>query len=126
MSQENRVLEYESPLPRATEARFPTGVRLIVILCLLPALVLPFVDYAELISPLDIAARFFRQAVHRWDGRTVIDMLGLYFFVGIPLVLCHLRLLIFGELSKIESWAGYVVVVLGIGRDIVYRHAARV
>jgi len=109
MSQEKPILDYASPPP--TAAKFPTPVRRIVILFLLPALALPFVKYAASDSPLSIVA----EALHwtRPDSAFGI-MLGLSFFVGIPLVLCHLRLLAFGELSKIECWAGYAVAALAM------------
>ncbi|MCL2647508.1 MAG: hypothetical protein FWD61_10975 [Phycisphaerales bacterium] len=113
MSQENLVLEYDS---RPIGPRFSTVVRRIVLLFILPALVLPFVEHIGTVSPWDSVANFFYRTGHdRWNSLTIsIATDGLIFFVGIPLVLCHLRLLILGELSKMETWAGYVVAVLGM------------
>ncbi|MCL2648548.1 MAG: hypothetical protein FWD61_16340 [Phycisphaerales bacterium] len=112
MPKENLILDYSSP---PTVVKFPTPIRLIVLLFILPALVLPFVEYAvSIVSPLTAATEFFHRVVLRWTAQIFLAMLGLPFFVGIPLVLCHLRLLIFGELSKMERWTGFVVAVLGM------------
>jgi len=92
------------------------SVRLVVLLFVLPAVVLPFVKHVGTESPWDDVANFFQQPGHyRWNSVTIsVATGGLIFFVGIPLVLCHLRLLIFGELSKIEVWIGRVVAFLGM------------
>ena len=119
MSKENLILDYASPQPIAV--RFPTAVRRIVLLFILPALVLPFVKYGSYSgSPLDATAELFRLITHRWKGYPwgdsvyLLAMLGPIFFVGIPLVLYHLRLLIFSKLSKIEIWTGYILAILGM------------
>jgi len=116
MSQEKPILEYAAP--QLFEVKFPTLIHLIVLLLTLPALALPFVGYVryvEQISPLEAAVEFFRytSSSSALDLRD-LTMPGLFFFVGIPLALCHLRLLIFGELSRIEVWLGYIIAVLGI------------
>ncbi|MCL2645728.1 MAG: hypothetical protein FWD61_01840 [Phycisphaerales bacterium] len=111
MPKENLVLEYAPPPITTT---FPTNVRLIVILFLLSALPLPFVLYVSAASPLAAAVWFFREVIDGWNSQIWLFMMGLFFFVGIPLVLCHLRLLIFGELSKMEIWGGYIVAALGM------------
>ena len=119
MSQENLILEYGS---QPMTVKFPTSVRLIVLLFILPALVLPFVERIGSVSPWDEVANFYyRTDATRWY-RVTIGMAaeGLIFFAGIPLVLCHLRLLIFGELSRIERWGGYVVAVLGMAATAIF------
>ncbi|MCL2639914.1 MAG: hypothetical protein FWD53_03620 [Phycisphaerales bacterium] len=112
MPQENLILDYAPP---PLTAKFPTTVRVIVLLFILPALALPFAEYIWSISPLEAAERFFRLLKRGGKEDFLwLYMHGLFFFTGIPLVLCHLRLLIFGELSKIEAWLGYIMAALGM------------
>ncbi|MCL2640818.1 MAG: hypothetical protein FWD53_08240 [Phycisphaerales bacterium] len=113
MSPQPPILDYDSSQP--TTVKFPTLIRLIVLLFILPALALPFVTFAGYPdwSPMDLVAEFFR-AANSWDRFPFFTAMGLMLFVGIPLVLCHLRVLIFGELSKMEIWAGYIVAALGM------------
>ena len=112
MSQEKLVLEYASSQPAVV--RFPTVVRVIVLLFILPALVLPFVEHLKSAPPLYHVVYFFRRPSYGDFFGVFPFMLCLNFFVGIPLVLCHLRLLIFGEFSRIERWGGYAVAFLGM------------
>ena len=96
MSQHPPILDYASPSFTA-KMKLPPTVRLIVLLLILPtllstSLLMAMVEYFDLVSLV----------------------LGTPFLVGISLVLCHLRLLIFGELSKIERRIGYIVTGLGI------------
>ncbi|MCL2648338.1 MAG: hypothetical protein FWD61_15235 [Phycisphaerales bacterium] len=114
MSKGNLVLDYASQ-PIAAPVKFPTVVRLIVLLFILPALVLPFVGHPNWPSPLQaLAVAFQREWMGDHKQMICFYTMVLSGFVGIPLVLCHLRVLIFGELSRIEVWAGYVVAFLGM------------
>jgi len=119
MPQENPILDYASP-PIVATVKFPTFVRLVVLLLILPALAMPFVTFWGA-SPLNTAADFFG-LMHYFPGMSLEafsemavgwGIFGLNVFVGIPLVLCHLRVLVFGELSRVERWVGYVVAILG-------------
>ncbi|MCL2641355.1 MAG: hypothetical protein FWD53_10950 [Phycisphaerales bacterium] len=113
------ILDYASP-PVVAKVEFPTFVRLVVLLFIVPALAMPFVTFGGT-SPLNTVADFFQMSYDclKTDLKAFSEMatgwgvFGLNIFVGIPLVLCHLRVLIFGKLSRIESWAGYVVAILG-------------
>ena len=94
MSQERPILDYASPQPMT--AKFPTPIRLTVLLFILPALALPFVEHYFRCTPLHIAGKFFMDIMEifkeNFPGEIgLIIMAGLNFFVGIPLVLCHLR-----------------------------------
>jgi len=111
MPQENLILDYAPP---PMMVKFPTIVRVIVLLFILPALALPFVEYVWSISPLEAAEWFFERLVRDWHEELWLYMHGLFFFTGVPLVLCHLRLLIFGELSRIEARLGYIMAALGM------------
>ena len=118
MEKETPILDYASQ--RIAAAKFPTVVRVIVLLLLSPALVQPFLEYTDLFSPLSDAAEFFSQiAAGHWKGEFGRSVLGLNFFIGIPLVLYHLRMLIFGELSRMESWVGYIAVFLGMAFAVI-------
>jgi len=114
MSQQNPILLDYAP-PSQMTVKFPTPIRLIALLFILPALALPFVKYAGSDSPLDLIMENFPRLAAGNRTHPLWIMAGLCFCAGIPLLLCHLRLLIFGELSKIETWAGYGVAFLGMG-----------
>jgi len=106
MSRENRILEYASPSPTIM-VKFPTVVRVIVLLFLFPTLVIPLLAYMARTPPLAAAAEFFSQVMEHFASPDILVVLGF------PLVLCHVRLF-FGELSRVEVWVGYAVAALGI------------
>ncbi|MCL2648667.1 MAG: hypothetical protein FWD61_16970 [Phycisphaerales bacterium] len=112
MHKENLILDYDSSPPTAT--KIPTIIQLIVLLFILPALAQPFVAYVGTRSPLNNVIEFFRLMNYDWYAFSSLALFGLMFCMGIPLVHCHLRALIFGELSKIEIWAGYIVATFGM------------
>ena len=107
MSQENPILEYASP-PITAKVKFPTAVRVVVLLLIWPALVLPFVKclsiYCQPMSPLEAMVVGFHMITPFF--------LGLYFLMGIPLVLCHLGMLISEKFVGAVSAIGYVVAFL--------------
>jgi len=131
MSQQNPILDYASS-PTVATAKFPTSVRLIVLLFILPAVMLPLVVYYKTETPLQTVVWFFpwREwrdwwngggggwsggwSGYRWHHFVHVASHGLHFLVGIPLVLCHLRLLISGKLSKIEIRVGYIAAAFGM------------
>ncbi|MCL2640821.1 MAG: hypothetical protein FWD53_08255 [Phycisphaerales bacterium] len=119
MSQEKPILDYASP-PIVAKVEFPTFVRRIVLLLILPALALPFVEHIES-SPLDDVINDFHWAKYYADNLVFCIILcisaimrALFFFAGIVAALCYLRVRISGELSKVEIWVGYVVAGLGM------------
>ena len=111
MPKENPVLDYDS---QPIAARFPTVLRLVVLLFMLPALVGPFVPYAQAKSPeirslvgeLVDMATYSSSYIETFFGLLLFSP---FVFAGIPLVLYQFRMLNFGKLSKTEIVIGYVL-----------------
>ena len=111
------ILDYDSQ-PIVPE--IPTVLRRIAILLMLPSLVLPFVNYADSVSPMEVLAEV---AAEPW-GNPLLPLLlllaALVPFAGIPLVFYNLRMLISGRLSKVEVWVGYVIAGLCVVPVIIF------